>query len=388
MFALPALYLNWRGGAPLQRFVVLWSLGMLLLYSVIPYKTPWLSLNIVLPMAVLAGPLMARVMQSCWTRGAWGAAAVLLVLLAEYYGQRTIDVNFFNAANPHHRLVYVQTHDDFSEIMAPIEAVVHSDPIGRSLPIKIFLDNPWPLPWVFYGYRNVFFGPSAFFPDADVVWVPMRRRESIEANLQEAYYAKRHRFRAGMEDIVVYYRMERFGPFLSPAVSDATRGYTGFRARQRDEPLAPHEGLEASFYRGITWEGAKVLQQIHGRIAFDWSGPLRPLPNPFSTVWEGCVRVPADGRVTFRLLSDDGALLFIDDQLVIDNSGIHPPRTQIATRVLQKGVYKMRIKYFARGGGANILFTWTLPGEQEKVVERQYLLRGELCREADRPEGP
>ena len=375
VIALPALYVNWRGGVPFQRFVVLWSVGMVLLYSAIPYKTPWLIMNIVLPTAILAGPLVPRVIHFFWSRGEWGAASLLLVLLGGYYGHRTIDVNFLNAANPRHRLVYVQTHDDFKEIIATIEAVVRSNPIGQQLPMKIFLESSWPLPWVFYGYQNVSFYPNPLLPDADVVWVPVSRQDTIEANLQDTYYTKRHRFREAMEDIVVYYRRDRFTPFLAPAVSDSTRGYTVFLPQQRGELLAPYQGLEASFYRGVAWEGEKVLEQIHGRIAFDWSEPLKPLPSPFSIIWEGCVKVPTDGPVTFRLTSDDGSLLFINDQLVIDNGSAHPTHTQTSTRHLRKGVYKTRIKYFDVGGGANILLTWTLPGEQEKVIDQQYLLR-------------
>src|SRR6185295_10481467 len=36
-------------------FSALWAFGMLAAYSLIPYKTPWLLLNIVVPLALIAG---------------------------------------------------------------------------------------------------------------------------------------------------------------------------------------------------------------------------------------------------------------------------------------------------------------------------------------------
>ena len=49
---------------------------------------------------------------------------------------------------------------------------------------------------------------------------------------------------------------------------------------------------------------------------------------------------------TFSLLSDDGSKLYIDDQLVIDNDGVHPPLEKRSDVNLTGGVHNIRVSYF------------------------------------------
>ena len=69
-----------------------------------------------------------------------------------------------------------------------------------------------------------------------------------------------------------------------------------------------------------------------------------------------------------RLTSDDGSQLFIDDQLVIDNDGNHPPITRHGTVELSAGRHQLRIVYFQgiREELALQLFV-SPPGEEERV---------------------
>jgi hypothetical protein len=63
------------------------------------------------------------------------------------------------------------------------------------------------------------------------------------------------------------------------------------------------------------------------------------------------------------LLADDGAVLSIDDENVIDNDGIHAP-TPVATTVkLEKGVRNFRVRYF-QGPGPDLalMLAWKKPG--------------------------
>jgi hypothetical protein len=63
------------------------------------------------------------------------------------------------------------------------------------------------------------------------------------------------------------------------------------------------------------------------------------------------------------LLADDGAVLSIDDENVIDNDGIHAP-TPVATTVkLEKGPHNFRVRYF-QGPGPDLalMLAWKKPG--------------------------
>jgi len=48
----------------------------------------------------------------------------------------------------------------------------------------------------------------------------------------------------------------------------------------------------------------------------------------------------------FALTSDDGAKLYIDEQLVVDNDGLHPPVEKIGVIALTGGVHEIRVSYF------------------------------------------
>ena len=45
-------------------------------------------------------------------------------------------------------------------------------------------------------------------------------------------------------------------------------------------------------------------------------------------------------------MSDDGSRLYLDDKLVIDNDGMHPPEELSGSAVLTRGIHKIRVIYF------------------------------------------
>lgn len=72
--------------------------------------------------------------------------------------------------------------------------------------------------------------------------------------------------------------------------------------------------------------------------------------------------VPADGAYEFRLTSDDGAKLYLDDALAIDNDGRHGVESKDATRTLTAGAHPLRIEYFEDRFGQQLTLAWKPPG--------------------------
>jgi hypothetical protein len=75
------------------------------------------------------------------------------------------------------------------------------------------------------------------------------------------------------------------------------------------------------------------------------------------------VNIAETGTWELLLLADDGAVLSIDDENVIDNDGIHAP-TPVATRIkLEKGLRNFRVRYF-QGPGPDLalMLAWKKPG--------------------------
>ena len=66
----------------------------------------------------------------------------------------------------------------------------------------------------------------------------------------------------------------------------------------------------------------------------------------FAIEYTGKIWIEKPGEYRFSLLADDGARLRIDDELVIDNDGVHWARALSATANLTRGVHTVQVQYF------------------------------------------
>ncbi|RMH13793.1 MAG: hypothetical protein D6695_02955 [Planctomycetota bacterium] len=78
----------------------------------------------------------------------------------------------------------------------------------------------------------------------------------------------------------------------------------------------------------------------------------------------GSLRVPRSGRWEFRLTSDDGSTLRIDNEIVIWNDGRHSPRARTGAAVLDEGIHTIDARAFEWTGVAAMILEWRGPGEQ------------------------
>lgn len=91
----------------------------------------------------------------------------------------------------------------------------------------------------------------------------------------------------------------------------------------------------------------------------------------FAVRYTGKIDAETAGNYTFHLGSDDGARLFIDGQLVVDNDGLHSFQERSATVQLAAGPHDVTVLYFEAGGTAAVDLDWTPPGGlREQVVFR------------------
>ncbi len=90
----------------------------------------------------------------------------------------------------------------------------------------------------------------------------------------------------------------------------------------------------------------------------------------FAVRYDGDVTVDTAGTYAFRVLSDDGAKLYLDGKLVADNDGTHPPSSASGTVELQPGKHQLALEYFQgpRFQIALQLFV-TPPGGAERIFE-------------------
>lgn len=87
------------------------------------------------------------------------------------------------------------------------------------------------------------------------------------------------------------------------------------------------------------------------------------LASQFVTQVTGNLNVATAGNHTFRLASDDGSRLYVDDKLVVDHDGLHSSdEPKDGTVSLTAGYHSLRIEHFEAGGGQQITLSWQPPG--------------------------
>lgn len=62
--------------------------------------------------------------------------------------------------------------------------------------------------------------------------------------------------------------------------------------------------------------------------------------------YEGEFNAPRAGKYQIRLISDDGARLYVDDKLLIDNDGLHEAKQADGEVELAQGPHWLRLDYF------------------------------------------
>src|SRR6185503_9999351 len=91
------------------------------------------------------------------------------------------------------------------------------------------------------------------------------------------------------------------------------------------------------------------------------------LTNHFCVRWTGVFRLNQSGRFTFEVESDDGAVLFIDDRLIVDNGGLHRLRARQAEADLSVGEHRLRLEYVQDSGPYACRLQWWTDGAEHSV---------------------
>ncbi len=93
------------------------------------------------------------------------------------------------------------------------------------------------------------------------------------------------------------------------------------------------------------------------------------LADDVGAVFTGYVWAFIEGLYTFTTESDDGSKLYIGDEVVVNNDGLHGMVKVGGTIPLSAGWHKVRIEFFERGGGAGIISTIAGPGIAEQNLQ-------------------
>jgi hexosaminidase len=119
-------------------------------------------------------------------------------------------------------------------------------------------------------------------------------------------------------------------------------------------------------------DGARVLDT--GVVKTFNTAAFKKANRTFGVTYEGYFNAATDSKYIFSTQSDDGSVIFIDDQLVVDNDGKHSLYEQPGEVLLQKGMHKFTLKYFEAGAFSTLRVYLTLPGKPKGEFSAETML--------------
>jgi len=191
---------------PAIRYLAIYGAGTLVAYSLIPYKTPWISIAIFWPFYFVLGALVEE-----WRRKIWPLGITLLAIAISLV--MAVRLNFFHPTDHSEPYVYVQTDQEIRLLTAPILAAAEQDPSRYSMRGQILLDSYYPLPWVFGDFVDVGYFKKDQWPDrldGAFVVADLARADEVRERLDGEYVSRRFKLRDAQEECIAFFRKEVF----------------------------------------------------------------------------------------------------------------------------------------------------------------------------------
>lgn len=211
--AAGALLAVWHARSRFAVFAALWTGGIIAAYSLIPYKTPWLTLNFIIPLAITGGygvDLMYR-----RAAGGQGVRALVLVVLAAaltFCGYQMFQLNFRHYDDEQYVYPYAHTVRGVLPLVDQINRFAADTGMGKQITISLTSPDYWPLPWYLRDYKHVGYSGRIAVSDEQLVIGSEAQEFELQTLLGERYRRiDAYPLRPGVT-LVLYTRRDRAEP--------------------------------------------------------------------------------------------------------------------------------------------------------------------------------
>ena len=103
----------------------------------------------------------------------------------------------------------------------------------------------------------------------------------------------------------------------------------------------------------------------------------------FALVFRNTLQVSVEARYEFETTSDDGSRLYINNNLVVDNDGLHAPVTETGSIFLPAGSHQLRVEFFEKTGGEVLNVRYRIEGGIYAAIPANGQLNAEVPNRAD-----
>lgn len=167
-------------------------------------------------------------------------------------------------------------------------------------------------------------------------------------------------------------RSFRAGKPMSETVRATFTKVTPRAAMKIDKPQA---GLHYSYFEG-EWDNLpdfKTLTPVKSGVLANFELSPRKEVERFGFEYRGYIRVPATGVYTFFTESDDGSRLYIGEEMIVNNDGLHGMIEKRGVIALAAGLHPIRVTFFEKTGGDGLRVSYQTEKSAKQVVPEAWL---------------
>jgi predicted membrane-bound mannosyltransferase len=181
-----ALLSLWKTRRRFPLFAALWGLGLFAAYSIIEYKTPWLALSWLLPLAIAGGYAIDKLYRA---RGWRVVSLALLGVCLLIAAIQSYELNFVHYDDDTYPYVYAHTRREFHDLIARVEEITARTPDKYDAGINVAVENQeyWPLPWYIRDYKRIGYTGHVVETNDAVVLVKVSQVPQVESMLGSRY---------------------------------------------------------------------------------------------------------------------------------------------------------------------------------------------------------
>jgi uncharacterized protein (TIGR03663 family) len=184
---LGALIAVWRADNRLAVFLSLWSFGLLAAYSLVGYKTPWITLNFIVPLALTSGYTLDIAYQKLGEFGQPRLLAVVVVLIVAICGYQVYQLNFVHYDDDQLPYVYAHTKREMLSMIEEIDKIGKRMGTGTDTGIALVSPDYWPLPWYFRDYKKVGYYQQIVPTTEPIIIGSMAQEEQLKRTYGDRY---------------------------------------------------------------------------------------------------------------------------------------------------------------------------------------------------------
>ncbi len=210
----------WRKTSSSGRVLLVWSLGTVTAYSIIPYKTPWCILSMLPAMSLATGVILPELFAGIKNHFYRLAFPLLIALSPLPY---SVMLNYFRYDDPAEKYVYVQTSRQAKQFLEELELARLADPRVLNLRGVIYLNSYYPLPWWLWAYtKTEYVGENSITNCEGRYWALVSWRkvgEFLQKNNERKWRSFKFKLRDAQDEVVALFDEEVFpskGEFIHP----------------------------------------------------------------------------------------------------------------------------------------------------------------------------